>query len=514
MVSSVVVAACDDTVTEDDLQKWTNNEIGLKRVREVVTDAKQPIATRVRALEVMVEKGRGMEMRVRTMLDAVEDEADRAALLRGVVETLVRHIEEKRPSLLGAKDAIMMSGRYIEPELFDRVRKAIAAWAFGDITWETPSDELREKISSRMSTGQIVDLGPYGIEAAGILLSNAFNVEQMLRFLVDTRQPEAARTAVKALRKLHRSEAPNGFQLDALSRLIIPEAAEYLFDLSRSPTLEPELRDACYNFALSLYRNPALPDATAARLAVLARMVEMLKTATPNERWLVARNIVEFSAGTMFADVLKAFPDDKSYATADEDVGKSVMDFCFDLADLPTASVHHPTIEKALREGHRVQQAIAILCAKTAEVNAMIPALREKADLVEKEGDVSVADLLGEGITIGTLSRNALEGLALMTEARTALGEGRYTKEQFENRKFLIAVEFEEHGDAYRAAIDERYGAWVESQKPPAAVEKPAPAPGGAPAPAPGGAPAPAPGGTPAPGTVPAPAPTPAPTNP
>jgi len=457
-------AGCDNTVTESDIQKWTNNEVGLRRIREVVIDAKQPLATRIRALEVMVEKGRGMEIRVRSMTDLILDDADRAQVLGGAVDSFIRAIEEKRPHLLAAKDAVMMSARYIAPEQFERARKAIAAWAFADLNWDLGSDDVKAKIQSRLSIGQIVDLGPYGYEAAAIIMSNAFNVEQMLRFLVDAKTPEASALAVKALRKLHQTRLVTGFELDGLSRMVAPAAANYLLELSRSDALEQELRDAAYSFALSIFRNKELPDAVDARDAAVTFIMESLKKASPNDRWYFARNIVELSAGSRLAEVLKTFPDDTSYASAEEDAAKSVMDFCFDLADLKDPTKFAPAIAASLKSGHRVQKAIAIICAKTAEMGSLIPALNTYAELVEKEEDVSLADLLGEDVTLGTLGRNALEGLALIAAARTALGEGKLTKEQFENKKFLIVVEYELSGDAYKTGIDERYNAWIESQ--------------------------------------------------
>lgn len=461
------IAACDDTVTESDLQKWTNNEVGLRRIKEVVTDAQQPAATRVRALEVMVEKGRGMEMRVRTMVDAITDEADRQQIMRGIAESLVRHVEEGRPSLLGAKDALMMSARFIEPELLERARKAIAAWAFADIDWTLTPEGLREKIQSRMSTGQIVDLGKDGYEAAAILVANAFNVEQMTRFLVDAKDPTAHTLLVKGLRQLHTREAPTGFQLEALSRVVHPDAAAYLLELSRSSVLEPDLADASYSFALSLYRNKELPDAATARASAVTAILGQLTNASPADRFYFARNVVELSAGARLADALRSFPDDKRYGEAEEDPAKSIMDFAFDFADLADTAQHAPTLSMMVKDGNRIQKAIAIICAKAAELGALIPELTALSEQVEKETDVDVSDLLGEGVTLGTLARNTLEGLALMAEARTAMAAGKYTKEQFDNRKFLIVVEYEASGDTYKANVESEYNAWLESLKAP-----------------------------------------------
>ncbi len=120
-----------------------------------------------------------------------------------------------------------------------------------------------------------------------------------------------------------------------------------------------------------------------------------------------------------------------------------------------------------VKDVNRIQKAIAIICAKAAELGALIPELTALSEQVEKETDVDVSDLLGEGVTLGTLARNTLEGLALMAEARTAMAAGKYTKEQFDNRKFLIVVEYEASGDTYKANVESEYNAWLESLKAP-----------------------------------------------
>jgi len=489
-VMAAALTACDNTVDEDDLQKWTHNEVGLKRISEVMVDASVPRATKIRALEIIVEKGRGMELRVRPFIDSIPDPAEQKAVTAELTELLLKHLVERRPSMLVAKDTILMSARQMAPDQLKRVREATAAWAFGDISWETPPEELRTKMQSRLSTGQIVDLGPLGHDAAGILIANAFNVDQMLRFLVDAKTPEASAIAVRALRRLHKTDPVNGFHLDALSRMVSPDAAAYLLELTRVEGVEPELREAAYSFALAILRNPELPGADKARGDAVSALTARMATATPNERWLIARNVIELSKGAVLRDVIKTFPDDKSYATADEDPGKSVMDFCFDVSDLPNAADLAPVIETLLSEGHKVQQAVAILCGKTAEHQGLIPKLTELSALVDQPTDVKIDTFLGEGFTIGKLARNALEGLAMMAEARIQSNEGKLTKEQFENRKFLIAVEFEATGEAYKKQVDEAYKAWVESQK---GAAEPGAKPASAPAPGAPAAPAPAP---------------------
>ncbi len=46
-------------ITEEDLQKWSHNEVGFKKMQEVINDPEVPDETKIRGLEVLVENGAG-----------------------------------------------------------------------------------------------------------------------------------------------------------------------------------------------------------------------------------------------------------------------------------------------------------------------------------------------------------------------------------------------------------------------------------------------------------------------
>jgi hypothetical protein len=241
-LACVGVAACEGRVTEEDLQKWATNEVGLRRIRAFMAEP-QPIEVKARAIEVLVE--RCLEVHVRQVVDSVPDVTERKQLVAVLVSALIAHIDERRPTLLQAKDAIVSLQGVLPEDLQTRFREAVATWAFADINWELSPEELGEKMQARLSAGQIVDLGPRAWEPAAILLASGFAHEQFVRFLAGTKDPGAAQLLVRALRAYRDkpNQYINAFHLDALGRLEHGDSALFLLELARGETLsEPELQ--------------------------------------------------------------------------------------------------------------------------------------------------------------------------------------------------------------------------------------------------------------------------------
>lgn len=494
---------CDDTVTESDLQKWTNNEVGFERITQVIRDPKQPMPTRVRALEVVVEKGH--ESRVRGMIDPIADEADRLAIARQLVDQLMKHVTAGSPSQLPAKDTAMALMRYLPPEQVDFVRKSVASWAFSDITWDTPADELKTKLTSRLSGGQVADLGPYGLEPAAILLSHGFVAEQMVRYLSAANTPEAGALLLKGLKKYLPVYGPNPLYLETLRKLEDPQVVVLFLELYQNKALEQEVRDAYFATAVSMLEMPKIKGAGDAKKGIADQFLAIGAAGNAEDTWLTAANVNSISGLARLEEVFGLFTESKNYREATEDPGKSVLDFCFDLETQKKNDDVQPVLKKMLASGNKIQKAIAILCAKTMKLDALKADLAPMAAQLGKPEDI-VVDFLGQGelgdppksvpLTLGYLAQNAIEGFGLLASVEADLKANKLTADQHTQKRFMVIVEFETLGAAYTKVIDERYQAWLEDMK----AQPPQPAPG-APAPAPG-APAPAPGApAPAPGT-------------
>ncbi|MCC6623527.1 MAG: hypothetical protein IT385_19865 [Deltaproteobacteria bacterium] len=499
----LLVAACDSTVTEDDLQKWTNNEVGLDRIRELLQDPEQPLDTKVRALEVMVEKR--LEKRLGEsphpvtaalrpgVLSAVELK-DRITLMSALAERLLKHVEQRDALLLVSKDAILMHLKLLSPEVADRAQRVIAQWAFGDISWELPPAEVRSKIESRMGPDQIIQLGRYGVDGAGVLLSHGFTAEAMTRYIVLSGAPDANATLIRAMKKLIPQYGLQKYHAYALLKTGEPDAAALLFELYRDPKTDEDLRELTFSLGVQMLE---LPKVKARSGPAVEELIKIGMAGGGEDRWLAAANIIAMTGSARLADIIAMFKDDNAYASAMDDPGKSVMDLCLDLADLEQKPQVVPFMKGQLAGGNRIQKTIAILCLKSHQADEAKPELSALAALIGKPEDVSVDDLLKGELTHGKLAKNTIEGLDLLARWDADKAAGKLDDAGRKYKRFLTIVEFELVGEDYPKAIEERFKVWLDSQTSPGAPAPgtPAPAPG-APAPAPG-APAPTPPGNP-----------------
>lgn len=456
----VAVQACDATVTESDLQKWTNNDIGLARIEEVVVDATQPMDTRIRALEVVVEKG--FPVRVRGFVDAIHDDADRAEVMRRLAEQLLRHVEKRSAYQFDAKDALMSLDRHLPPDAFEPVQKAVAAWAFGDLDWKTPTAEVQEKIQARISSGQIMDLGRHGWQGAGILVKNGFVVDKMARYLGEAKDPEATRILLDAMRELHATTGPQSYHIDALRGTESPAAAAYLLEMYLNEEIDEEFRAGAFNVAVSMF---GAPSVTSDPKVVVDKLLELLDTKVPEDRWLAANNLVQLSGVAQLGAIFAALKDDGVYKQATEDPAKSVMDLCLDIHDLGLGEKAAPRLREALTTGNRVVKAVAIVCLKANGVEAARDELAAIAATAGTKDDVDINDFLGEELTLGRLAANAVDGLTALATLEADRKAGKYGEEQHKTRRLITIFELALTGDEYRAAIEERYEGWAAEQK-------------------------------------------------
>ncbi|TNF33445.1 MAG: hypothetical protein EP329_08290, partial [Deltaproteobacteria bacterium] len=454
-------SACDSTVTESDLQKWTNNDLGLARIKEVVSNAEQPIDTRIRALEVVVEKG--FPLRVRGFIDAIHDEGQRAEVVKRLAAQLLLHVEKRSKFQLDAKDCLMTLSRYMTPEQFEPVQKAVGAWAFSDITWDTPQSEVKDKVQTRISSGQIMDLGHYGWQAASVLIKNGFVVDKMVRYLGTAKDPVATEALLKGLRKLQASTGAQRYHIEALRSTESPAACAYLLEMYMNPEIEDEFRAGAFNVAVEMM---ALPSVKKDPKAVVEQLLKLIDTEQPEDRWLGATNLIHMSGLEHLDAILASFKDDKVYKKAEEDPAKSVMDLCLDIHDLGLSAQAIATFKATLAGDNRVQKSIAIVCLKANDGYDAKPELTALAKLTgDKDKDVDVDDFLGESLTLGALAQNALDGLAQLAVVSVDAKAGKYTEEQAKTRRLLTVFELAKTGDDYAQVVEQRYQGWVAEQK-------------------------------------------------
>ena len=251
----------------------------------------------------------------------------REELVAGTVEQLLDHLNKKDEHQLNSKDALIVMQRYIAVDQFKKVREAIAKWAFTGLSWESPAEEV-QKLGNRISTGQIRDLGEFGFEGSGYLLRHGFNVDKVSEYLVEARDPKATTVLLKAMKLYHQSGNIGAHHLDAIARTNSVEAAEYLLDTYLNSELEADIRAQAFNGAIRLLDLPAVKKNGA---PLVSRLLKLLKSEDPSDRWLGAVNLIHMDGINHLQDILTGFKTDIDYTTADESPLKSVMDLCLSL---------------------------------------------------------------------------------------------------------------------------------------------------------------------------------------
>ncbi|MFT7578993.1 MAG: hypothetical protein ACI9MR_000655 [Myxococcota bacterium] len=449
------IAACDSTVTNDDLKKWTHNELGLERISEVVADPEQPLNTRIRALEVIVEAG--FPEQVHEMINQVEDSADRAKIAKVLADQLLKHVENGSKHQLVAKDAVLALVTYLTPEHWALVQKTIADWAFSDIGWDIADADLKSKMAHRMYAGQIMETGKHGWVPAAVLISRGFLLQQMTRFLGEAEAPEATALLLKGLKLRHQTANPAGYQLEALRLTKSAEAVEYLFELYRNPELDIEIRASAFNFAIDLADDPKIKKLQPER--VIAQLLKLGQGAEAEDRWQAAESLMKFGAVDKIESVLAFFKDDKAYK---EDTRDSAVDFCLDLGFLGHADNANPAFQRALVAGNRIAKGLSLICLKAnsgASARGQIQSMTLDA--------TPIGDVFGAALTLGTLAQNTLDGMtylaALAAEAKA--NPTKYTAEQLKTKRIIANFELELTGDAFKTAVENRYAGYVAEEK-------------------------------------------------
>lgn len=447
--------ACQGPVTEEDLHKWTHNDLGVQRIGEVVSDPLQPVSTRIRALEVIVEKG--LSSKLRLLLDEVPESSGRAEVVAGLQAELLDHLTKKDEAQYDAKDALMQLQRYVSEADFAVVRTAVAAWAFSDIQWETPESEVKQKVERRMTSGQIADLGKDGWRGAAVLVSYGLAVDRMLSYLTDAKDPEATNLLLDAMKRLHANIGIRIHHLEALARTGSPAAASYLLDIYLDDTHESDIRNSAFNAAIGMLDSPALAKDSG---PIVERLLKLMEAKQPGDRWLGALNIIRLDGVGQLEAVLTRLKDDVDYTETDIPARKSVMDLCLDVYDAGHSERAVPIFMKHATDSNPVVAAVSIVCLKANQAQRAKPVLEAIASSVDVAVTQPLTRFLGDSMTLAGLARNAAEGLTMMEAVDADAKAGTLDAVRARNKKLIITFAMDETGEAYSAIVAERYDAF------------------------------------------------------
>ena len=434
--------ACNNKVTDEDLDRWSNNEEGLKKIEDVVRDTEQPLETRVRALRATLKAGATLKLR-----SFIERTSDRDALVKGFEGELIKMMGSEKDQV-DAKDGLFQILPYLPDDEKDAVQKRVSEWAFEGLDDSSPTVKIKEQIEYRILVSQIEDLGPHGVRGAALLLSRGFAVDRLFRYLVGIGSDEARTLALAAVIRLH--QIPDSqvtyAHLERIQEIGTADAAVYLLDLYDGQE-DKDIASDAFNRALGMLELPAV---RAEKGKLVERMLKYLQGKNADDRWFAARTIVSLDGKDMLGKLIDGFADDKVYDSGSFDPQKSIIDFCETgvgkLPDDPTE-----TLLPRLASENRIAQSIAIVCLKALGSPKAKEALTALAI-----SETSLDDFLGDKLTVGILAQNAADGITMLEEATKKKEGGELTAEQLEARRWHSLVILSKTGEPYAAALEAR----------------------------------------------------------
>lgn len=429
-------------------EKYTRNEEGVKILEAYIEDAKNPLQARVEASVTMVKAKWPLNLR-----KALDGAPDKEGLAEKVLEKLVELLPTLKPKseeLAAVRDAAFIALSFLKDEKKAPYQKKIAEWAFGGLSADASADQVKEAIENKVLVSQIMDLGPFGVDIACLLIRHGFAVDKMAQYILNLKDPKASEKMLDAFIALHKTpdlEIPV-WHAEVIGRIESPRALEYLLDLSLDESKEDDLRAAAYNAYVPWLLDPKKIEGK--KDGIIKRLETMISKKNPDDRWASAKFLIFFEGENALKKVMDALKDDGIYPEAVEDPKKTLVDFCTAVIWKQEKAVAWRMIEALLKSPNRVHQALGIVCVKAGEdatkTNLLKPFLKSKKNL---------SGIFEEPMTIGQLAQNALEGLSMFQEVDKAQKDGKISEDVAKKKKFRILVDLKDTGEDYKKAVSE-----------------------------------------------------------
>ena len=453
------------SIDEGDLDRWTQNSEGFKRISELMADTDQaPFEMRVRAIELMIEKGYAFELP--RMLKVAPD---RQRIAKQIAEKIYPSLEPATAAGDGAartRDALIRLADYTDDKMSDKIRERIADWAFYGLLDENKpptKEDIRSQIQARIKVSQIGNPGKFGVKGAGLLVENGWNVRELSEFLRKQKTPESGRELVLSLVKLHKSNPDydwTGEQLESLEMVANGAAFIPMMDLFRNDGADDMIRDMALNVALASAKDALSTKDT--RASALSELQKLLKSSSPDNRW-VAMNIVVEGLGDKGIDfALPALEADFPFVNAtDDEPEKSMVDFCTDT--LKTFAPKSRTrILDLIDTGNLTQQALGIVCAKAWDADEMEDKIKT---IAKKRRSPKLNFLFARVKDLKSLAKNAISGMKLVRKINKKEKSGKLTKEEAESRRVLARVLLHKSGRGLKKEINKIIKRQAEANK-------------------------------------------------
>jgi len=254
------------SIGESDLNKWSQNEEGLKNITEVVQDADVPFGVKVDAMVILVENG--WANRIREIIEGYGEQGsdDSTKLASAVCEKLIETLEAGGESAHLASYGIFHILEIVDDGHLDIAQRALTAWAFAGVTADQSLEEVWHLVSNKIVLSQVRDLGHYAVPYALIMIekrveSEAWGLLNWVEFVFSFYNPEDEdpvamkkamqyrADALNALKRYHvevfeKMESDPELFFDPNDILIVEkfdlaETVDYLLELAIHPKVDP-----------------------------------------------------------------------------------------------------------------------------------------------------------------------------------------------------------------------------------------------------------------------------------
>lgn len=445
MVLGGLGAGCSTETTQGDLEKWTQNEAGSKRIAELVADPSTPRENKIRALIAVVHAGQSSRLR-----PLIESTSEPDAVAEETANRLLSDLSTDSHAVRAKNGLLHLIGMLPEASR-DPIRKSVAAWAFDGLDRTTPTSVIKKQIEHRILPNQIIDLNKHGAEGAALLISRGFAVEQMFRFLLSFEEETYDRMALQALMSLQTipEVQMTHSHLERVSRVELAESVLYLLRIYDTATDRDIGMDA-FNKANALLEKPAVREEAE---KLVPTVEKYLSSRNPDDRWFGATTVVKLTGVQALPKAFVGLRDDGVYDTGALDPLESAIAFCeFGIRQLGKP----PTEElvRVLESGNRVQKSVAILCLKglaRPESNAALAAVTADA--------TDISNVWGVSVKLGALAQNAIDGGAYLRLLESELNAGRVKADEYATKRLAALQIVDKTGEAYTEAVGQRVGA-------------------------------------------------------
>ena len=428
------VVGCQGEITQEDLELWSNSPAGWDKIQEVIEDKEVPIDTKIRAIDLLIQKGTTSKVK-----DILYQSKYRQELAEGLKKVLTdRFNKTKGDEQVLTKEGILMILRYFKPEQRDQMQKMVAAWAFEGLKVTDTTEKIKTQIERRMKLSQVPDLGMHGVDGAGILLSHGFGVNQMYQFIRGLKKPEYNKIALDGFKRLHKIPnieiSPSHLQM--ISELKTLDAVIYLIDIYSMDDQNTAVREDALGLAIDMFEKEEIQAKKASLVPVLKKL---LAERHPENRRLAAHYILKFGGVNELKTVLAGLKDDGMISDEYMDSQPFMRDFCRDvILTLPKAKVIPTLVNEAKNSENRVVRALALVCLKMTADPAHLQLFKLGSSI-----PTDIDDILGGKLTLGRLAENAYSAVDRIQKMQQDVAAKQMDPKDFELKKKLYLDELE-----------------------------------------------------------------------